>query len=117
MVIDVMSTSPDTGTEHAAAPLEPVVSFFAALAHPLRLQVLLLLDARGEASVGELQEACAVEQSALSHQLATLRRAHLVATERSGRKVVYRLADHHVAHIVRDAVAHVGEGAEGCGAG
>jgi hypothetical protein len=33
----------------------------------------------------------------------------VVAGERSGREVLYRLADHHLAHIVVDAVAHAGE--------
>jgi hypothetical protein len=32
-----------------------------------------------------------------------------VRTKRLGREVVYELADKHVAHIVRDAVAHSGE--------
>lgn len=99
----------EVGTSNDPAPLAAAVALFSALAHPVRLHVLTLLDRRGEASVGELQAACGVEQSALSHQLATLRRARLVATERSGRKVVYRLADHHVAHIVRDALLHVAE--------
>ena len=88
---------------------DAAVALFAALAHPVRLEVLLLLDDLGEASVGALQEATGVEQSALSHQLSTLRRAHLVSSERAGRHVVYRLADHHVAHIVQDAVLHVRE--------
>lgn len=88
---------------------DAAVALFAALAHPVRLDVLLLLDELGEASVGTLQEHTGVEQSALSHQLSTLRRARLVQGERIGRHVVYRLADQHVAHIVRDAVLHVCE--------
>ncbi len=88
--------------------LDGPVALFAALAHPVRLRVLLLLDG-GDRTVSELQEATGVEQSALSHQLATLRKARLVLTERDGRHVRYRLADHHVAHIVRDAVLHADE--------
>jgi DNA-binding transcriptional ArsR family regulator len=88
---------------------DAAVALFAALAHPVRLRVLLLLDELDEASVSELQERTGAEQSALSHQLSTLRRARLVRGERVGRNVVYRLQDHHVAHIVRDALLHVRE--------
>jgi DNA-binding transcriptional ArsR family regulator len=35
----------------------------------------------------------------------------LVISERRGRRVLYRLADHHVAHIVEDAIAHARESA------
>jgi hypothetical protein len=36
-----------------------------------------------------------------------------VRTKRRGREVVYELADKHVAHIVRDAVAHSSERSSG----
>ena len=89
------------------------VALFSALAHPLRLQLLLLLAREGAMSAGALQEAlretAEVEQSALSHQLATLRRGRLVAVERDGRRMIYRLLDEHVAHIVEDALKHANE--------
>jgi ArsR family transcriptional regulator len=37
----------------------------------------------------------------------------VVAGERAGREVYYRLVDHHLAEIVLAAVAHAGEYAEG----
>jgi ArsR family transcriptional regulator len=89
--------------------LRSTVSLFAALAHPMRLHVLVALHRKGPMSAGELQRVVKVEQSALSHQLAALRRARLVATERNGRHVIYSLADHHVAHIVEDGLKHAGE--------
>lgn len=92
---------------------DAAVALFAALAHPVRLDVLLLLEELGEATVTTLQERIGVEQSALSHQLRALRQANLARGERRGRHVVYRLADHHVAHIVRDALLHVREGDAG----
>ena len=42
-----------------------------------------------------------------------LRAARLVDTDSRGREVTYALVDGHVAHIVRDALGHVGEGGEG----
>ncbi len=85
------------------------VAIFAALAHPVRLLVLSALSRRGPMSVGELQKLAGIEQSAMSHQLRTLRTARLIDTERRGRHIFYHLSDHHVAHIVEDAIAHIGE--------
>lgn len=42
-------------------------------------------------------------------QHATLRDATRVVGERDGERVIYRLADHHVGHIVEDAFAHAAE--------
>jgi DNA-binding transcriptional ArsR family regulator len=85
------------------------VELLSAIAHPVRLAVLLALRRRGPITAGELQELAGYEQSAMSHQLLILRDARLVETERRGKQVVYRLADEHVAHIVEDALRHVRE--------
>ncbi len=92
-----------------ATEVEATARLFRALAHPGRLRVLLLLAEREPRSAGDLAEATGLEQTALSHQLSELRRARLVEARREGRQQLYRLADHHVAHIVADALAHAGE--------
>lgn len=89
--------------------IAPTVELLATLANPLRLQLLIALSRRGEMSAGDLQDAVGVEQSAVSHQLATLRRKRLVIAERDGRRMIYRLLDEHVAHIVEDALKHANE--------
>jgi len=38
-----------------------------------------------------------------------LKAAGVVSGRRSGREMVYHLVDHHLAHIVLDAVAHAAE--------
>jgi DNA-binding transcriptional ArsR family regulator len=48
-----------------------------------------------------------MEQSAVSHQLRTLRDIGLVVGERRGRSVVYSLYDEHVASLVDQAAYHV----------
>jgi DNA-binding transcriptional ArsR family regulator len=88
--------------------IERTVALFAAIAHPARLTALLEL-AQGTRSVTELQAAIGLSQTATSHQLRVLREAHLVTTTRAGRRVLYALADHHVAHIVQDALIHASE--------
>lgn len=80
------------------------------LAHPGRLHTLMLLAEQEPRSAGELALATGMAQTAMSHQLRQLRDARLVLTERDGRHVLYRLADQHVARIVRDALEHVREG-------
>jgi DNA-binding transcriptional ArsR family regulator len=61
------------------------------LADPTRLAVVRRLLS-GPRTVGEMQRALGVEQSLLSHHLRVLRDAGLVAGDRQGRAVRYRLA-------------------------
>ena len=66
--------------------------FFKALGNPLRIWILELLRG-GPRSVGALQEATATSGSSVSQQLAVLRGQGVVATERRGTTVMYRVAD------------------------
>lgn len=77
-----------------------------ALAAPSRLRILARLHG-GPAAVGELAKAVGMEDSAVSHQLRLMRHLGLVAGERDGRRVVYRLFDAHVARLIEQAVSHV----------
>ncbi len=61
-------------------------------AQPQRLMILSFL-ACGEATVGEIDNATAIGQPALSQQLAALRRADIVKTRRLGKQIWYDLAD------------------------
>ncbi|RRQ21020.1 metalloregulator ArsR/SmtB family transcription factor [Thiohalobacter thiocyanaticus] len=66
-------------------------AFFAALAHPLRLRALLLLQGEGELCVCELTHALDVSQPMISRHLAQLRQAGVVSDRRQGQWVYYRL--------------------------
>jgi DNA-binding transcriptional ArsR family regulator len=99
-VADIRRVDP-TAYDAAAALLKALVA-------PLRLALVDLL-AEAPLCVHELVAALDVPQPLVSQHLKVLRSAGLVATTRRGREVVYRLADDHVAHVVRDAVAHAGE--------
>ncbi|WP_144208766.1 ArsR/SmtB family transcription factor [Mycobacterium tilburgii] len=77
-----------------------------ALASPSRLMILNRLR-HSPCSVGELSAAVGMEQPAVSHQLRLLRALGLVAGDRSGRNVVYRLYDNHVAQLLDEAVYHI----------
>lgn len=79
-----------------------------ALAAPVRIAIVLQLR-ESQRCVHELVDALAVPQPLVSQHLKILKAAGVVAGERSGREVLYRLVDHHLAHIVIDAVAHAEE--------
>ena len=74
--------------------------FFRSLGHPIRLQVLGLLE-QGELAVGEIQERLGLGQSHLSNHLACLRNCGLVTTRAEGRRIFYRWADPGVGDILR----------------
>ncbi|HEY8238202.1 MAG TPA: metalloregulator ArsR/SmtB family transcription factor [Candidatus Limnocylindrales bacterium] len=66
--------------------------FFKALAHPLRIRILELLRG-GSLSVTQIQAATGAPGSSVSQQLAVLRNRNVVATERHGTTIIYRVAD------------------------
>jgi ArsR family transcriptional regulator, zinc-responsive transcriptional repressor len=79
-----------------------------ALAAPVRIAIVLQLR-ESQRCVNELVDALGVPQPLVSQHLRILKAAGVVAGERSGREVFYRLVDHHLAHIVADAVTHAAE--------
>src|SRR5262245_66495738 len=106
--------------EHAIFPEYPVPppreildaagELLRALAAPVRIAIVLQLR-ESQRCVHELVDALGVPQPLVSQHLKILKAAGVVSGERSGREVLYRLADHHLAHIVVDAVAHASEDA------
>jgi ArsR family transcriptional regulator len=81
---------------------EAHVEAFKALAHLTRLQVFFVLArARGEMSVGEIQEAVEVPGPTLSHHLDVLRRAGLVESRKQERYIYYSVRPEMVTGLVR----------------
>lgn len=88
--------------------LETAGDILRALAAPVRIAIVLqLLESRR--CVHELVDALGVPQPLVSQHLRILRAAGVVDGEKSGREVLYRLVDQHLAHIVTAAVTHAGE--------
>jgi ArsR family transcriptional regulator len=73
--------------------------FFRTLGHPVRIQILELLQ-DGPRQVRELLPELGIEPSALSQQLAVLRRAGIVTATRDGSTVTYALAASDVAELM-----------------
>lgn len=68
---------------------------FKMMGEPTRLRILLALFG-GNLCVKHISERVGMSQSATSHQLALLRKADLVRVTRSGKSLVYSLADERV---------------------
>lgn len=79
---------------------------FKSLSNPVRMKLLYALE-DGKQNVSTIAERLDLEQSVVSHQLATLRNNHLVASERSGKQVFYELDDRHVLSILDSVMEHV----------
>ncbi len=82
----------DAAAEEAAEVLK-------ALSNPGRLRILCAL-VPGELSVGELEAAIGASQSYVSGQLLRLRQEGLVACQREGRSMRYRLSDPRIRPIL-----------------
>ena len=101
---------------HGAAPpelpprrvLDDAGEILRALAAPVRIAIVLQLRESARC-VHELVDTLGVPQPLVSQHLRILKAAGVVAGERSGREVLYRLVDHHLAHIVVSAVTHAAE--------
>ena len=70
----------------------PSVSFFKALADPIRLRIVHLLTMQQELCVCHFMEVFDLPQSSISRHLSTLRNAGLVISRRDKLWVHYRLA-------------------------
>lgn len=88
--------------------LADMSGFFKVLADETRLKILFsLFD--GSKCVMHISERVEMSQSAVSHQLAILKRADLVRVTRNGKNQVYSLADEHVRLVMDMAEMHVCE--------
>ncbi len=83
-----------------------LAGIYKALSDPTRLRIVSLL-VEAELCVCDLAAALDMGQSAVSHQLRTLRDMRLVRWRRTGRQVFYTLDDEHVADLFRRGLEHV----------
>jgi len=93
-------------TWDAQRPLYEVkANLFKGLSHPVRVRVLEVLCSQPETSVSELLADTGLEASHLSQHLSVLRKHHLVAAERRGSLVFYRVAHPQVVDLLSAARA------------
>ncbi len=86
--------------------LYDLAELFKIFADTTRIKMLYALEGEGKC-VGELAEAVGVSQSAVSHQLHNMKRAHLVKCTRNGKQVLYTLSSEHVHAILAQGRSHI----------
>ena len=85
-----------------------LADLFKVLGDSTRLRIMfVLID--GKRSVGDIAETLGMSQSAISHQLKSLRESNLVKSERDGKSILYELADDHVKIIFKTGLEHIEE--------
>jgi len=79
---------------------------FKTLSDPSRVRIISAL-AHAELCVYDLSAALGMSQSAVSHQLRSLREMRLVRYRKQGRHVYYQLDDEHIRDLFRRGLEHV----------
>jgi DNA-binding transcriptional ArsR family regulator len=83
-----------------------LAELFKALSDPSRVRIISALT-HTELCVYDLAAALGMSQSAVSHQLRSLREMRLVRHRRQGRHVYYQLDDEHIRDLFRRGREHV----------
>lgn len=88
--------------------LYDLADLFKVFSDTTRIKILYALMGR-ELCVADIAEATETSQSAVSHQLRTLKQSHLVKFRRDGRNILYSLADDHVYTMLNQGMSHICE--------
>ena len=88
--------------------LYDLADFFKVLADTTRIKILYVLLMH-EMCVCDLAGTLGMSQSAISHQLRTLKQMDLVRSRREGKTVFYSLADNHITSILSQGLEHIEE--------
>jgi ArsR family transcriptional regulator len=83
-----------------------MADLFRTLSDPSRVRIISAL-LNGETNVGTLAQIVGISESAVSHQLRSLRQMRLVRARRQGREVFYCLDDEHVMDLFQRGLDHI----------
>jgi DNA-binding transcriptional ArsR family regulator len=87
---------------------ERMSNLFKVMGDPTRLKILQALRG-GEMCVCDLASFLEISESAVSHQLRTLRQLTLVSNRREGPILYYRLNDEHIEKLIDLGLEHIRE--------
>lgn len=88
--------------------LYELAEFFKVFGDSTRIRIICALF-ESEMCVCDLAVLLKLSQSAISHQLRTLKGARLVRYRREGKVVYYSLDDDHIKHIFDEGLRHINE--------
>lgn len=88
--------------------LDSLTEVFKVFGDNTRIKILWnLFD--DEICVADIAEKTGMSQSAISHQLKTLKQARLIKARRDGKNTFYSLSDEHVKRIIEQVIIHISE--------
>ncbi|HHV44538.1 MAG TPA: helix-turn-helix transcriptional regulator [Firmicutes bacterium] len=79
---------------------------FRVLGDPTRIRIIHLLFQKPRC-VGDIAQLLDMSQSAISHQLRSLRNMRLVKYYREGKNVIYSLDDDHIVGLFKEGLDHI----------
>lgn len=88
--------------------IKELAEFYKVFGDMTRIKILCALF-QAESCVCGLAEAVGMTQSAVSHQLRTLKQMKLVKNRKEGKTVYYSLADAHIQGIINQGLEHITE--------
>ena len=88
--------------------LQDLGDLFKVFGDTTRIKIMYALY-EGEMCVCAISELLNMTQSAISHQLKTLKDANLVSARRDGKEIYYSLSDEHVKSIIAEGFEHITE--------
>ncbi len=80
-------------TTVSAQAIEETARILRCLAHPVRLQILDLLERKGEMTVTEVYEGVGIEQAVASQHLSLMHDKGVLERRKDGVHVFYRIGD------------------------
>ena len=80
--------------------LNAAAGILKAIAHPVRISILNLLDKNEKLTVTELHTMLEIEQSTTSHHLGILKDKGVLLSKRVGKNTFYYLKHNSLAHVV-----------------
>lgn len=86
--------------------LNQLSDLFKILGDRTRIAILQTLD-QNEMCVCDLANVLNMTKSSTSHQLATLREAHIIKSRRAGKEVYYTMDDEHITKLYELGLAHI----------
>ena len=88
--------------------LYDLADLFKVFGDTTRIKILYSLM-ENELPVTEIADVVGVSQSAISHQLRSLKQAHLVKFRKEGKQIIYSLSDDHVYTMLSQGLTHICE--------
>ncbi|ARK10003.1 ArsR/SmtB family transcription factor [Fibrivirga algicola] len=80
--------------------IEKAAYVLKAVAHPLRIKIILMLQENKEMNVSTIYKNLNAEQSLISHHLINMRDKGILEIRRSGKNIYYFLVDTSVANVI-----------------